>query len=103
MFKITKIIRSILKRKNLQIRAEREKLEAAEWANKILSAYIAVLAEGSEVKVKKNDISRALTQVSIDVSCTDEYYIIRAKANTPTAQINTCAPSVPERGEASGD
>ncbi len=113
MFRLTRIIRGILKRKNAQLRAEREKLQAAEWANKILSAYIAVLCESGEVKIKKSDISRALAQSRVEAVCTDEHYILRSRSEAQTTAVQqgnaeqtdafkACNEAAPERGGASG-
>lgn len=77
MFNSMKAIRGILKRKNLQIRAEREKLEAERTANAILSAYIALLvSRRGVIKIPKKEISEALGRFSASaVSSGDDYVI----------------------------
>ncbi|MGM9644193.1 MAG: hypothetical protein ACI3X1_03810 [Eubacteriales bacterium] len=78
MFNFTKAIRGVLRRKNAQIRAEREKFLAAHEANKILSAYIAVLAsEQDAVKVSKADVRTALNRYCTDISSDKDCYIIK--------------------------
>ena len=77
MFNSMKAIRGILKRKNLQIRAEREKLEAERAANVILSAYIALLvSRRGTVRIPKKEISEALGRfTACAVSSGDDYVI----------------------------
>ncbi len=76
MISFFKAIKGILKRKNAIIRAERERLEGAEWSNRILSAYIALLSQGGELKVKRKDVGDILGKYRAEVSRDDEYYII---------------------------
>ena len=80
MFNFTKAIRGVLRHKNSQIRAEREKLRAADESNKILSAYIALLASGQEsVKVSKADDREALSRYGTEISSDKDCYIIKVK------------------------
>ena len=77
MFNSMKAIRGILKRKNMQIRAEREKLEAERATNVILSAYIALLvSKRGSVRIPKKEVSEALGRfVTCASSCGDDYVI----------------------------
>jgi len=80
MFNYIKSIKKIIKRKNAQIRAEREKLEAAETANRIYAAYIVWFAsKHGEVSVPKREISALLGKYRADVSYTSDDYIISVK------------------------
>lgn len=78
MFNFTKAIRWFLRHKNAQIRAEKEKFLAEHETNKILSAYIALLASKQEsVKVSKADVRDALNRYSTEISSDNDYYIIK--------------------------
>ncbi len=80
MFNTFKAIKGILKRKNSLICAERERAEAAECANRILSAYISVLvSETGKVSVPRSVISSALGKYVSEVSANDTDYIISVK------------------------
>lgn len=80
MFNFTKAIRGVLKRKNAQIRAEREMLLAANETNKILATYIMLLSSGQEVtKVSKVDVSKALSNYSAEIFSDEDNYIIKIK------------------------
>lgn len=77
MFNSMKAIREILKRKNLQIRVEREKLEAERAANMILSAYIALLvSQRGSIKIPKKEVSEALGKFIACASSVGEDYVI---------------------------
>lgn len=74
---VNKIIRHLVGIKNRQIRFERERSRAVEESNKILSAYIALLAKKSgEIRVSREEIGRVLGQVRAMVSRSDEDYVI---------------------------
>ena len=80
MFNLTKAIRGVLRRKNVQIRAEREKFLAERETNKILSAYIALLASGQEaLRISKADVREALNSYGTDGSSDKDCYIIKVK------------------------
>ena len=78
-------IRRIIKRKNDQIRAEREKLMAAETANHIYAAYIIYFAakEGG-VRVPKDEIANTVGKYRADISATEDEYIISVREIAPT-------------------
>ncbi len=81
MFNHLKSIRRILKRKNGQIRAEREKLAAAEAADRIYAAYILYFAEKSSgVRVPKSEIAETVGKYRADITATEDEYIIQVKA-----------------------
>ena len=61
MLKKINIIREILKRKNAQIRAERERALAAEVQNHIYASYILYLAASTgEARIKKSEIAKTV-------------------------------------------
>ncbi len=75
-----KTIKQILKNKNALIRADRQRLEAAEQANRILSAYIAVLADSEGcVKISRLSVRSALGKYKTEISSDGEFYIVRVK------------------------
>ncbi len=75
-----KTIRQILKNKNALIRVDRQKLEAAEHANRILSAYIAVLADSEGcVKISRSSVRSALGKYKTEISSDGEFYIVTVK------------------------
>ncbi len=74
-----KTIGEIVKGKNAIIRREREKLDAAEWSNRILSAYIALLASGDELRIRRDDVSSVLGSFRSEVLRDDDCYVIRLK------------------------
>lgn len=77
MFNSMKAIRGILKRKNMQLKAEREKLEAERAANVILSAYIALLvSRRGSVRIPKKEISDALGRFVACASSSGDDYVI---------------------------
>lgn len=77
MIKKIKIIRGILKRKNAQLRDERQKYEAEKAANLILSAYVAVLAARcGELRIPKKEISEALGRFFVNASVSGDDYVI---------------------------
>ena len=77
MIKKIKIIRGILKRKNAQLRDERQKYEAERAANLILSAYVAVLAARyGGVRIPKKEISEALGRFFVNASVSGDDYVI---------------------------
>lgn len=86
--KIFDIIR-IIKKKNAQIRAEREKLMAAEVQNNIYASYILALAAGAgEVRISRAEIAETVGKYRADVSSTEDEYIIRVQPiNSASAQV----------------
>ena len=84
-------IRRIIKRKNAQLRAEREKLMAAETANKIYASYILCLAAGEgEVRISKAEIAETVGKYRAEISSTEDEYVIRVK-ETGSAEQKTFA------------
>lgn len=77
MFGKIKILRAILKRKNAQIRAEREKYAAERAANAIIAAYLALLvSKRGAVRVPKSEISDALGKFYVSASASGGDYVI---------------------------
>ena len=73
-------IRRIIKRKNAQIRAEREKLAAAEVQNRIYASYILCLAANvGEARIKKSAIAEIVGKYRAEVSATADEYIINVR------------------------
>lgn len=77
VFNGMKVIRGILKRKNEQIRSEREKLESERVANAILSAYVALLvSRHGAVRIPKKEVSEALGKYFARASSHGDDYVI---------------------------
>ena len=73
-------IRRIIKRKNAQIRAEREKLMAAEVANHIYASYILCLAkECGSARLSKAEIANTVGKYRAEFSTTEDEYVITVK------------------------
>lgn len=70
-------IKNILRLKNREIKHEREKIQAKEITNVIISAYLSLLVERlGSVRIPKKEISRALGGfVTTAVSDGDDYII----------------------------
>ena len=83
MLKKIKPIIMILRHKNKQIRAEREKYEALEQAYGILSAYVALFIEehGGCVTVSKAGISDAIGKYSVELERIEGDYVLTARKN----------------------
>ena len=82
MFKKINIIREILRHKNSQIRAEREKTQAEQSMNVILSAYLATLIDDrGTVSIPKRKISEMLGKYRVIASSDDENYVITVAPN----------------------
>ena len=76
-------IRRIIKRKNAQLREEREKLLAAEAVNRILSTYLlCFIKETGEIRVSKNKISDEFGKYRVEVSASDEEYVMSVRELT---------------------
>jgi len=74
----------VIKRKNAQIRAEREKLNAAEVANNIFASYILCLAADSgEVRLSRSKIAETVGKYRAEVSATEDEYVIRVREINP--------------------
>ena len=77
MIKTFKFIRSILLRKNRQIKAVREIAAAQESMNVILSAYIAILADKKgTVTIPKCEVSEALGKYRVSAHSEGDNYVI---------------------------
>ncbi len=88
MFRFNRILREILKRKNEQIKREREMLRAQECANVILSAYFAILlSERGEVRIPKSEVSRALGAYRVKATSVGDDYVIEVKATERTPEL----------------
>jgi hypothetical protein len=109
MLKKINIIREILKRKNAQIRAEREKLMAAEVQNQIYASYILCLAnESGEARISKSRIADTVGKYKAEVSATEDEYIIRVRELTAAekktyAEGSATAPSSAGAGAVKAD
>ncbi len=94
MFRFNRIIKEILKRKNEQIKKEREKLRAQECANMIMSAYFTILlCERGAVRIPKSEISRVLGSYRVHASSDGDDYVIEVKSATeksPELLEGTC-------------
>ena len=87
MLNMMKAIKGILKRKNAQIRAEREKFEAERMANSIVAAYLFVLIAdlGGSVRIPKKDVSDALGRFFVNAYPSDDDYVIEVKELSASA------------------
>ena len=73
----TTIFLALLKRKNKQIRLERERCRAMEETNKIISAYVGLLvAKCGVVEFPKALLADAIGKFSVSVCQNDGYYKI---------------------------
>ena len=71
-------VESIIRAKNREIRSERERIQALEITNTIISAYLAILVEraAGEVRISKKAVSEALGSFSTSARSEGEDYII---------------------------
>lgn len=74
---LIKTVRGIVKHKNEIIRGEREKVSALEWSNRILSAYIALLASEKELRINASDVSDIMGRYRAEVARADNCYVIK--------------------------
>lgn len=82
IFKIKKFgaMRHLLSRKNIQIRAEREKYQAERAANSILTAYIFYLAsQCGIIRIPKAEISAVLGKYAVVAYSDGDDYVIELK------------------------
>ena len=79
---INKVIRRLLGIKNRQIKSERERSRALEEANRILSAYVTLLAKKyGELRISRAEIARLLGHSFVAFERSDDDYLIRTKAD----------------------
>lgn len=72
-----KLIAALLKRKNKQIRQERERADGLEEINRILTAYLAILLEKrGSVRIPKTQIKEALGRFACAVISSGNDYVI---------------------------
>ena len=72
------LIRYLVGVKNRQIRDERRRTCALEETLRILSAYVALLAEKSgEIRISAEEVGRAIGQCTAQVTRKDGYYLIK--------------------------
>lgn len=81
MLKKIKPLIVILRHKNKQIREERKKLEAMCEADRILSAYLALLIEdvGGNATLSRSRVSDAIGKYDVSLERKDDDYILRLK------------------------
>lgn len=102
-------IRRIIKRKNAQIRAERERALAAEVQNHIYASYILYLAASTgEARIKKSEIAKTVGKYRAEVSTTEHEYVIRVRELTAAekkiyAEGSATAPSSAGAGAVKAD
>ena len=79
---INKVIRRLLGIKNRQIKSERERSRALEEANRILSAYVTLLAKKyGELRVSRAEIARLLGHSCVTVERSGKDYLILPKTD----------------------
>ena len=77
----------ILRLKNKEIRSERERNQALEITNTIISAYLAVLVERlGSVRIPKSQISAALGSYVTTASADGDDYVITVQKSAPTGK-----------------
>ena len=82
MIRTFNFIRSVLLRKNRQLKAAREMVKAQESMNVILSAYIAILADRhGAVTIPKSLVSEALGKYRVSAHSDGENYVIEVERN----------------------
>ena len=81
MLQNIKPLRAILRHKNKQIREERTKLEAMCEADRILSAYLALLIEdrGGCETLSRSRVSEAIGKYDVSLERKDNDYVLRLK------------------------
>jgi len=79
-----KLIAALLRRKNKQIRQERERADGCEQINRILTAYLAILLERrGSVRIPKAQIKEALGRYcSAVISSGNDYVITVSREET---------------------
>lgn len=80
-----KAVENILREKNRELRAEKERNQALEITNTIISAYLSILAEKlGTVRIPKKDVSLALGNL-VTRACSegDDYIITVEKISCP--------------------
>ena len=93
VFNIRKVgaIRHVLKRKNAQIRAEREKYQAEKAANSILVAYIFYLvSQCGVIRIPKAEVSAALGKYEACAYSDGGDYVIELKNAAEAGEGATC-------------
>ena len=84
-------IRRLIARKNIQIRAEREKYQAERAANSILTAYILYLASQTGViRIPRAEVSAALGKYSVTAYSEGDDYVIELKAADHDGEGELC-------------
>ena len=72
-----KSVESIIRAKNRELRAEREKVQALEITNTIISAYLSILVESrGGVRISKKAVSDALGNFTTRATADGEDYLI---------------------------
>lgn len=84
MFKFRRLLRYYLKSKNSRIKKAIEAAEAAKCENRILSAYIALIASKyGVIKIPKKEISEVLGHFGVLASSDADNYIIEVFELSP--------------------
>ena len=77
MFKFRRLLKYILKSKNSQIKKAMEAARASSCENRILSAYIALIASRyGVIRIPKKEISETLGRFGVLASSDGEDYVI---------------------------
>lgn len=104
MFKKILDIRRVIKRKNEQLRGEREKLLAAEAANRILSNYLlCFVKKAGEVRVTKAEMTEIFGNYRADVSANDDEYVIKVRGLTSSEKKMFKEPEIAWRRRGKGN
>lgn len=85
------LIRYLVGIKNRQIRDERQRSRALEESCRILSAYIALIAESrGEIRVSAKEVGRAIGHCDVQVSRQGGDYVIKVARSGNVAAPFTC-------------
>lgn len=89
-FKRLCALRHVLKRKNIQIRYEREKYRAEKAMNSILTAYVFYLAaKYGNLRIPKAEISALLGKSDVLAYSDGDYYVIKVKNSIGSGEGET--------------
>ena len=80
-------VEDMLRLKNKEIRSEREKNQALEITNTIISAYLSVLVERlGSVRIPKSEISAALGGYVTTARADGDDYVITVQSSAPAGK-----------------
>lgn len=82
-----KAVENLMRLKNKEIRFEREKNQALEITNTIISAYLSILVERlGSVRIPKSEVSAALGGYVTTARAEGDDYVITVQKTAPTGK-----------------